>query len=120
MSNKEEKKRYYELAIILPMLLIILEKDYMLVHTGEFKLKEPYELLIVEVRRNIEHDLQKAKAYMVQHNMYVTRNTVDELFTEYHFHEDQQLEIRRYSNIRLRNQCADLLKKYLHHVEILK
>lgn len=119
MSVKDEKRLYFELAIVLPMLLIILEKDYQLVQQGQFKLKEPYELLLVEVRRNIERDLQKVKAYMHTQKMKVVRNAMDDLFTEYHFHDHQQLEIRRYSNIRLRNLCADLLKKYLHQMQIL-
>lgn len=111
----EERMVYFERSIYLPMLLIVLEKDYKLVKNGEFKLKHPYMLLIEQARLRIEQDLKVTKAYLLHHQMYVIKNSVDELFTEYHFQYDQLLEVRRYSNIRLRNHCAELLKKYLNN-----
>lgn len=106
---------YFESAIYLPMLLIVLEKDYEQIETGQFKLKRPYIQLIETVRKNVENDLKQTKTYMKKHRLKLVRGLRDDLFTEYHFHYEQTVEIRRYSNIRLRNQVEELLKQYLLH-----
>lgn len=104
---------YFESAIYLPMLLIVLEKDYEQIEAGQFKLKRPYFYLIETVRKNVEADLKQAKTYMEKHRLKLVRGARDDLFTEYHFHYNQTMETRRYSNIRLRNQVEELLKQYL-------
>lgn len=104
---------YFEAAIYLPMLLIVLEKDYEQIEVGQFKLKRPYFSLIETVRKNVEEDLKQTKTYMKKHRLKLVRGTRDDLFTEYHFHFEQTVETRRYSNIRLRNRVEELLKQYL-------
>lgn len=105
---------FLEAAIYLPMLLIVLEKDHAQIETGQFKLKRPYIYLIDEARKYAESDLQNTKAYLKSHQLRVVQGNRDELFTEYQFHYKQVMDIRRYSNIRLRNQVEDLLKIYLN------
>ncbi|RND00649.1 hypothetical protein [Lysinibacillus halotolerans] len=105
---------YLEAAIYLPMLLIVLEKDHAQIENGQFKLKRPYIYLIDEARRYAEDDLKKTKDYLKNHQLRVVQGNRDELFTEYHFHYMKIMEVRRYSNIRLRNQVEDLLKLYLN------
>lgn len=105
---------YLEAAIYLPMLIIVLEKDYAQIETGQFKLKRPYLHLIEKARKNAEEDLRKTKAYLKNHHLKVVRGGSDELFTEYFFHYHQIIEVRRYSNIRLRNRVEELLKFYLN------
>jgi hypothetical protein len=105
---------YLETAIYLPMLLIVLEKDLAQIETGQFKLKSPYILLIDEARKYAEQDLLKTKAYLKSHQLRVVQGNRDELFTEYQFHYHQVMDVRRYSNIRLRNHVEDLLKFYLN------
>lgn len=105
---------YLEAAIYLPMLLIVLEKDHAQIENGQFKLKRPYIYLIDEARRYAEDDLKKTKDYLKNHQLRVVQGNRDELFTEYQFHYSKMMEVRRYSNIRLRNQVEDLLKYYLN------
>ncbi|MBD8025390.1 hypothetical protein H9636_01850 [Ureibacillus sp. Re31] len=105
---------YLEAAIYLPMLLIVLEKDHAQIENGQFKLKRPYIYLIDEARRYAEDDLKKTKDYLKNHQLRVVQGNRDELFTEYQFHYSKIMEVRRYSNIRLRNQVEDLLKYYLN------
>jgi len=105
---------YLESAIYLPMLLIVLEKDYELIEHGQFKLKRPYVHLIEEAKKLAQRDLQDVKAYLKSHYLKVVQGERDELFTEYHFHYKQILEVRRYSNIRLRNRVEELLNLYLN------
>lgn len=105
---------YLEAAIYLPMLLIVLEKDHAQIENGQFKLKRPYIYLIDEARRYAEDDLKKTKNYLKNHQLRVVQGNRDELFTEYQFHYMRIMEVRRYSNIRLRNQVEDLLKLYLN------
>lgn len=105
---------YLESAIYLPMLLIVLEKDYELIERGQFKLKRPYVHLIEEAKKLAQRDLQDVKAYLKSHYLKVVQGERDELFTEYHFHYKQILEVRRYSNIRLRNRVEELLNLYLN------
>lgn len=107
---------YFESAIYLPMLLVVLEKDYEQIEAGQFKLKRPYFYLIETVRKSVENDLKKTKTYMKQNRLKLVRGKRDDLFTEYQFHYVQTVEVRRYSNIRLRNQVEELLKQYLFHV----
>jgi len=103
-----------ESAIYLPMLLIVLEKDYALIETGPFKLKRPYFHLIEEAKKLAEKDLKQTKAYLKKHDLKVVQGVRDEMFTEYHFYCKKIMEVRRYSNIRLRNRVEDLLHYYLH------
>ena len=104
---------YLEAAIYLPMLLIVLEKDQVQIETGQFKLKRPYIYLIDEARKYAEIELRKTKAYLKGHQLRVVQGKRDEMFTEYQFHYKQVMDVRRYSNIRLRNHVEDLLKSYL-------
>ncbi|MDM5332461.1 hypothetical protein QUF56_04410 [Ureibacillus composti] len=104
---------YLESAIYLPMLLTVLEKDYAEVEAGQFKLKRPYIKLIEKAKESALDDLKKTKTYLKEHQLKVIRGSSDELFTEYSFHFQQTMEVRRYSNIRLRNQVEDLLNRYL-------
>lgn len=104
---------YYENAIYLPMVLIVLEKDYTQIEIGQFKLKRPYLSLIETVRKKVEEDLKKTKMYMKQHHLKLDRGLRDDLFTEYYFYYGKTVEVRRYSNIRLRNQVEKLLAQYL-------
>ncbi|HWL13121.1 MAG TPA: hypothetical protein VNQ57_09010 [Ureibacillus sp.] len=105
---------YLEAAIYLPMLLIVLEKDHAQIETGQFKLKRPYIYLIDEARKYAENDLRQTKAYLKNHQLRVVQGNRDEMFTEYQFHYKQVMDVRRYSNIRLRNHVEDLLKIYLN------
>lgn len=103
---------YLESAIYLPMLLIVLEKDYELIENGQFKLKRPYFYLIEEAKKLAEVDLKNTKNYLKKHYLKVVQGKRDDLFTEYHFHYKHILEVRRYSNIRLRNRVEDLINYY--------
>ena len=113
MYIPNDAMHYIEKMIYLPMLLIVLEQDYMLLEDGAFKLKRPYLSLIEEARQQIESDLEITKAYLKENHIRVVRGKRDELFTEYHFHFAGVLDCRRYSNIRLRNYSEQLLKEYI-------
>lgn len=107
---------YLEAAIYLPMLLTVLDKDYAQIEVGDFKLKLPYLSLINETRKSAHDDLMKTKAYLLHHQLKVVRGNSDELFTEYYFHYQQAMEVRKYSNVRLRNRVENLLNRYLERV----
>ncbi|MEK4228452.1 hypothetical protein [Solibacillus sp. FSL H8-0538] len=106
---------YFEAGIYLPMLLIILEKDYLLFEQGNFKFKKPYLHLLNETKTRIEQELKKTKAYFNCNQMRLTRGNTDEFFTEYLFYYKDFMECRRYSNIRLRNFCEQLLIQYMEN-----
>ena len=111
---------YLEAAIYLPMLLIVLENDYAQIETGQFKLKRPYICLIDEAIRYAKDDLKKTKVYLKNHHLRVVQGNRDELFTEYQFYYQQVMEVRRYSNIRLRNHVEELLELYLKNASNVK
>ena len=108
----------FEAGIYLPMLLIIVNHDMECVQRGEFKLKEPYIQLLEGVRIQIEKDLQDTKRQFKKQNMKLKRGKKDKLFTEFYFYYNEVFELRRYSNIRLRNQSESLLKRYLYREEV--
>ena len=103
---------YYEAGIYLPLLLIILEKDQVIVEEGQFKFKNPYLHLIDAVRMKIQQDLKETRAYFHKHRMRLVRGKSDDLFTEYQFYFEGIMESRRYSNVRLRNHSEALLEEY--------
>ncbi|MEK3764733.1 MULTISPECIES: hypothetical protein [unclassified Solibacillus] len=103
---------YYEAGIYLPLLLIILEKDYSIVEQSPFKFKNPYLHLINAVSTKVKHDLKETKDYFKLHQMRLVRGETDDMFTEYHFYFNGVMECRRYSNIRLRNHSEMLLADY--------
>lgn len=105
---------YLESAIYLPMLLIVLEKDRAQIENGQFKLKRPYTFLIDEARKYAEADLRDTNAYLKSHQLKVIQGNRDEMFTEYQFHYHKLMDLRRYSNIRLRNHVEDLMKFYMN------
>ncbi|WP_052123939.1 hypothetical protein [Ureibacillus manganicus] len=104
-----------EAAIYLPMVLDVLDNDFAVIDAGEFKLKYRYFHLIDKARNNVHEDFKKTKAYLHRHQLKVVRGNSDELFTEYYFHYQQAMEVRRYSNIRLRNKIENLLEYYFKH-----
>lgn len=104
---------HLESAIYLPMLLIVLEKDYALIEAGPFKLKRPYFHLIDEAKKLVTNDLKHTKSYLKKNDLKVVQGERDEMFTEYLFYYKKIMEVRRYSNIRLRNRVEDLLQCYL-------
>lgn len=108
-----EKVQYLELAIYLPMLLTVLEKDCGLIENGQFKLKRPYVHLIESARKIVVEDLKNTKAYLKSCHLKVIQGQRDELFTEFTFCFNDVIDKRRYSNIRLRNQVELLLNRYL-------
>ena len=107
----------FEAGIYLPILLTIVNQDMECVQHGEFKLKEPYIQLLDGVRIQMEKDLEDTKRQFKQKNMKLKRGKKDKLFTEFYFYYNEIFELRRYSNIRLRNQSEFLLKRYLDHNE---
>ena len=119
MHIPEDALLHVEQMIYLPMLLIVLERDYTLFEDGAFKLKGPYLSLINEARVCIQEDLGNTKAYLKRNNIKVVKENSDELFTEYHFHYAGSIDVRRYSNIRLRNYVEYLLKRYISNIKTL-
>ena len=119
MQLTDDALHYMERMIYLPMLLIVLNRDYTLFEVGAFKLKGPYLSLINETRQCIEEDLKNAKAYLKKNKMKVIKGNTDELFTEYHLHCAGTVDVRRYSNIRLRNYSEQLLKEYISNVTVI-
>ncbi len=104
----------FEVGIYLPMLLIIVNHDIDSIKQGNFKLKEPYLQLLLGVKAKIEQDLSETKIRFKREKMKLRRGAKDNLFTEYYFYFDQMIELRRYSNIRLRNHSEYLFGRYLN------
>ena len=111
LSNKDliEIERY----IYLPLLLIVLERDYTLFEEGPFKLKAPYLHMIESAKKLIEKDLVEVKAKLKSMKIKVVRGERDDLFTEYHFYIGNYVDKRRYSNVRLKNYSEKLLEEYI-------
>lgn len=108
----------FEAGIYLPMLLIIVNHDIETIENGEFKLKGPYLHLLEDVRQEIEKDLERTKQEFKKQSMRLKRGNRDKLFTEFYFYYGDTIELRRYSNIRLRNHSEFLFEQYLKRQEI--
>ena len=107
--------KVFEAGIYLPMLLTVIDRDLTCIEEGNFKFKEPYIQLLSRVRQNIEEEFLKAKQSFKKEKMKLKRGLSDALFTEYYFYYGELIELRRYSNIRLRNQSEWLLMQFMLH-----
>lgn len=103
--------------IYLPMLLTILERDRCVAEQMPFKFQSPYIELLNEAIHAVTIDLQKTVNYFQHHHLQVTRQSTDELFTEYLFICDGCEDLRRYLNVRLRNRTEELLHLYIRKLE---
>lgn len=102
-----------ERYIYLPLLLIVLERDYALFEEGPFKLKTPYLHMVECTKKLIEKDLAEVKTKLKSMKIKVVRGERDDLFTEYHFYIGNYVDKRRYSNVRLKNYSEKLLEEYI-------
>ena len=103
-----------EQAFYLPMLHSILERDRQLFENGNFKLKEPYLILLDEAIKTVLVDLKEVKAAMRKGQMKVEEVARDEVFTEYLFIYKGYEERHNYFNPRLRNKVQELMEYYLY------
>ncbi|WP_307256787.1 hypothetical protein [Oikeobacillus pervagus] len=103
-----------EKAIYLPMLLIILNRDYTLIKNSPFKLPKPYLTWLSETMKAVQHDLAHVKTLMRKRRMKVEKLDSDDSFTMYLFHYKGYVEQHNYFNPRLRNKVEELLRFYLY------
>lgn len=109
----KEARPYYEDAIYMPMLLVVLERDRAEIEVGEFKFKGPYLKVIDLAEQRVREIIKRTNVYFRKHKMKLVKVGRDGNFTEYQFIYDGHTENRRYSNLRLRNRTAELLEYYL-------
>lgn len=109
----EEDRDIMEKAIYLPMVLIILNRDLLVVENSPFKLRQPYLELIEETMRIVQNELAEVKKYMKANKMKVTETKRDDSFTMYLFLYKGYEEYHNYFNPRIRNKVQELLTMYL-------
>jgi hypothetical protein len=108
----EDERDIMEMAIYLPMVLIILNRDLNVVTNSPFKLKKPYLNLIEETMKEIQRELAEVKQYMKKNKLQVIETNRDEAFTMYMFIYKGYEENHNYFNPRIRNKVQELLERY--------
>ncbi|WML43316.1 hypothetical protein [Neobacillus sp. PS3-40] len=108
----EEDRNIMEKAIYLPMVLIVLNRDLVVVENSPFKLKKPYTDLIEETMKIIQRELAVAKQYMKRNKLQVTQTKRDDAFTMYLFLYKGYEEYHNYFNPRIRNKVQELMEFY--------
>lgn len=111
----ERDRDIMEMAIYLPMVLTVLNKDLAIIDRGPFKLKDPYIHLIKKTMNAIHKELAHVKAYMNKHNLKVFELKRDEAFTMYAFLYKGYEEHHNYFNPRIKNKVQELMEFYLFH-----
>ncbi|WP_370295948.1 hypothetical protein [Rossellomorea marisflavi] len=109
----EDDRNMLELAIYLPMVLTILNRDRQVVTSSPFKLKRPYLELIEETMKTIQAELARVRRYMRNNKMKVEKIQTDDAFTMYMFLYKGYEEHHNYFNPRLRNRVEELMRHYL-------
>lgn len=109
----QEEIVYFEKAMYLPMLLIILERDREIFEKSPFKLRAPYIELVDKAIREVQKELKETNIHMRKQHMKMLKGTGDDTFTEYVFYHGGYEDHRRYLNLRLRNRVEELLRLYL-------
>jgi len=100
------------------MLIKILEKDLTTIEVSPFKLKRPYTNMIDQAIKNVRAELKKSNIYLKHNNMQLIKKGMDKDFTEYIFYSRGYEDLRRYSNIRLRNRTEELMSEYFAVMEV--
>jgi len=103
---------YFENAIYLPMVIIILERDRAEIEIGSFKFKNPYLKVIEQAEKLAQEDLKITNNYLRKNNMKLNKKGNDGTFTEYVFCNKGYEDPRRYLNVRLRNRTEELISVY--------
>jgi hypothetical protein len=113
----EEDRDIIEKAIYLPMVLIVLNKDLVVVNQSPFKLKKPYLSHIEKTMKAVQSELSQVKQYMKKNNLKVYELKRDEAFTMYTFLYKGYEEHHNYFNPRIRNKVEELLEYYLSNTQ---
>lgn len=104
---------YFENAIYLPMLIIIFEKDCLIIEGSPIKFKSPYLKLVKEAIKIVQKELKETNIYLKKNSMQIIKKENDGTFTEYTFLSGGYEDHRRYLNVRLRNRSEELMSVYL-------
>jgi len=113
MTRIPEKDRdIMELAIYLPMVLTILNRDLGVIENSPFKLKKPYKEFVEETMKAVQKELSGVKAYMKANNLKVMETKRDEAFTMFLFLYNGYEEYHNYFNPRIRNRVQELMEYY--------
>ena len=115
MTRIPEKDRdIIELAIYLPMVLTVLNRDLTIVETSPFKLKRPYVEWIQKTMLIIQQELSEVKQFLRKNNIKVNQVKSGEAFTLFLFLYKEYEEYHNYFNPRIRNKVEELMKHYLY------
>ena len=110
----EKDRDIIELAIYLPMVLTVLNRDLTIIETSPFKLKRPYVEWIQKTMFIIQQELSEVTQFLRKNNIKVTQVKNDEAFTLYLFLYKEYEEYHNYFNPRIRNKVEELMKHYLY------
>lgn len=116
----EKERNIIELAIYLPMVLTVLNRDLVIIDKSPFKLKQPYINLIEETMKVIQTELKEVKGYMYKNKLKVRQLNRDEAFTMFLFLYKGYEEQHNYFNPRIRNKVQELLEFYLYKRHLQK
>lgn len=94
------------------MLIKILKKDLLVIEVSPMKLNRPYIDLINGAIQGAEQTLEKSNQYLSRQGLQVIRQGSDKNFTTFLFQRNEQVEVRPYANVSLRNRTEALMKKY--------
>ena len=115
MTRIPEKDRdMIELAIYLPMVLTILNRDLTIIETSSFKLKKPYIEWIQKTMLLIQKELSEVKRFLRENRIQVNQMKSDDAFTLFLFLYKGYEEYHNYFNPRIRNNVEELMKYYLY------
>lgn len=115
MTRIPEKDRdMIELAIYLPMVLTVLNRDLTIIETSSFKLKKPYIEWIQKTMLLIQKELSEVKRFLRENRIQVNQMKSDEAFTLFLFLYKGYEEYHNYFNPRIRNKVEELMKYYLY------
>lgn len=109
----EEDRDIIELAMYLPMLLTVLERDRLVIEKAPFKLKQPYKNIVEETIKAVQSELKSVKDKMRKGNMKLQQIGHDNTFTQFMFFYKGYEEQHNYFNPRIRNKVQELLEFYL-------
>lgn len=103
-----------ELAIYLPMVLTVLNRDLTIVETSAFKFKKTYVEWIQKTMMTIQQELSEVKQFLRKNNIKVNQIKSDDAFTLFLFLYKGYEEYHNYFNPRIQNKVEELMKYYLY------
>ncbi|WP_100404943.1 hypothetical protein [Bacillus solitudinis] len=107
--EEQEVLRHY---IIVSLSRKALEKDLLELEKMPLKFQEHYLVLIHSILNKMSKEMAISKKFMTNHSMNIFTKKNDGLFSEYHYRCQGYEGVKRMSNVHIKQQASNYIKRF--------